>query len=76
MVTRITEKLDRQGPSFLVDISDGKISVGAAKARIAKLVEDGDIRSVLSTEQKYHTGSKNPEDCPGSPPRLSQVFYL
>ena len=73
MVTRITEKLDRQGPSFLVDISGGKIPVSAAEARIAKLVEAGDVRSVFLLSRSTLQEIKKPEDCPGSSPRLSQA---
>ena len=46
LVKEITGKLARQGPGFLVDISESRISTEAAEARIASLLDDPSIKNV------------------------------
>lgn len=40
MSRRLTEKLDRQGPAFLVDLSQSDISREEAEARLSRLLDD------------------------------------
>lgn len=44
---RVTEKLGRQGPYFLVDISESSITRDAAEARISRLLDDERIEGVF-----------------------------
>ena len=46
MVREITSKLDRQGPSFFVDISHSNISLQSAEAKISALLDDPNIQVV------------------------------
>ena len=43
MARRVTEKLDRQGPMFLVDLSHSGIGIDAATIKLAKLCDDESI---------------------------------
>lgn len=43
MAKRVTEKLDRQGPKFLIDLSQSGIEADAAAIRLSKLCDDEKI---------------------------------
>lgn len=47
MVRRVTEKLDHQGPTFLVDITESKIRRDEAEIRLARLLDDQRIESLF-----------------------------
>lgn len=46
-VGEITAKLDRQGPEFLLDITESRITEDEALVRMAQLLDDPDITKIL-----------------------------
>ncbi len=52
LVRELTGKLDRQGPGFLVDISESKITLEEAEVRVSSLLDDPGIRVVYVLKGK------------------------
>lgn len=46
-VREIVDKLDRQGPMFLLDLSSSSIRLEDIEVRMAKLLDDQNIESIL-----------------------------
>lgn len=46
VVKRVTAKLDRQGPYFLVDLSESQIEMETARARLSELIDGNKIRGI------------------------------
>lgn len=46
MVKRITSKLDRQGPYFMVDLSESDINADAARNRLLNLIDGEQIKGI------------------------------
>ena len=48
---RVTEKIPRQGPRFVVDLSESPIAEADAEAAVARLLDDENITEILLVQQ-------------------------